>query len=258
MKTSGIKIGVTINLKSVNESLWTNGMKLNIFTFIKLLNKSKLNYEVSLLNTDKIDISNIPPHLREVNFDLLENKYEDLDLLVSMGAQVLPKIIKYLNEKGSKVINYKCGNNYVLSLEKMLFKESPKNYPIHDKGIDEVWYVPQQHETNQGFFRTLYRCNSLPVPFIWDNEKLKQSLDSIDEGFLKDKYKKDTKYDLNKDKRTIGVMEPNLNIVKFSLIPTLIAEECYRGDIGKEKIDRLMITNSNKTTNHKEFMGIIR
>ena len=50
-------------------------------------------------------------------------------------------------------------------------------------------------------------------------------------------------------------MEPNLNMVKFCLIPAMIAEESYRGEIGKEHIDKLMLTNSEKVAKHKEFMG---
>ena len=39
-------------------------------------------------------------------------------------------------------------------------------------------------------------------------------------------------------------MEPNLNMVKTALIPTLITEESYRTEVGKNKIDSLMITNA--------------
>ena len=57
-------------------------------------------------------------------------------------------------------------------------------------------------------------------------------------------FKKYTK----EDKKILGIMEPNLNIVKFSLIPTMVAEECYRGEIGKNHIDKLRITNSEKVS----------
>jgi hypothetical protein len=260
MNTDNLNIGITIKLKDINESLWTNGMKLNILMFINMLKNSNKNYNVYLLNVDKLDYKEeeLPQTLKDVNFGLLDSKYHKLDLLISMGAQVQPHIIKFMNKNNKKVVNYKCGNNYILSLENMLFKESPNNYPIFDDGVDEVWYVPQQHETNQGFFRTLYRCNSLPVPFIWDYKYIEQSLESIDNQYKLGKYKKDRNYDLNKEKRTIGVMEPNINMVKFGLIPSMIAEECYRGDIGKEKIESLMITNSSNVMNHKEFMGIIK
>ena len=254
-----LKIGITIKLESVEDSMWTNGMKLNILMLINLLNNSENNYEVHLLNVKDISLENMPKHLQEANFGLLGDKYKDMDLLISMGAQVNQHIIDhYKDDPNKKIIVYKCGNNYVLSMEAILFKDSPEHYPIFDEGIDEIWYVPQQHETNRGFYRTMYRCNVLPVPFIWDSKYIDYSLNSVDASFEAGAYKKDSKYDPTREKKVIGVMEPNINVVKFGLIPSMIAEECYRGYIGKEKIDRLMITNSTNIVKHKEFMGMIK
>jgi len=259
INTEKIKIGISIKLQSVNESIWTNGLKLNILMLISLLNNSKKNYEVHLLNTKDIPMDNLPQHLKDTNFGLLNEKYKEMDLLVSMGAQVEPHIIKHFNEnENKKVINYKCGNNYIITIENILFKDSADTYPTIDKGVDEVWYVPQQEETNSGFFRTMYRCNAIPVPFIWDNKYIDSSIETINKQYEKGGYKKSIEYDTKKEKKVIGVMEPNLNIVKFGLIPSMIAEECYRGDIGKEKISSLMITNSQNVNKHKEFMGIIK
>ncbi len=53
-------------------------------------------------------------------------------------------------------------------------------------------------------------------------------------------------------------MEPNLNIVKYGLIPTMIAEESYRTNIGKNKIEKMLITNSENISTHKEFLSIIK
>ena len=125
MDTENIKIGISVKLQSVNESIWTNGLKLNILMLISLLNNSKKNYEVHLLNTKDISMDNLPQHLKDTNFGLLNEKYKEMDLLVSMGAQVEPHIIKHFNEnENKKVINYKCGNNYIITIENILFKDS--------------------------------------------------------------------------------------------------------------------------------------
>jgi len=254
-----LKIGITVKLESVGDSIWTNGMKLNILMLINLLNNSENNYEVHLLNVKDISLEGIPKHLTDVNFGLLSEKYKDMDLLISMGAQVSQEVIDhYRYNPNKKIIVYKCGNNYVLTMENILFKDSPNNYPIYDEGIDEIWYVPQQHETNRGFYRTLYRCNVLPVPFIWDNKYIDSALSSVDDSFKVGKYSKNHEYDVTKEKKVIGVMEPNMNVVKFGLIPSMIAEECYRGYVGKEKIEKLMLTNSTNIAKHKEFMGMIK
>ena len=227
--------------------------------FITLLNNSKKNYDVYLLNVDDIPMDGIPQHLKDANFGLLSEKYEELDLLITMGSQVKSTIFNHFKDnKNKKIITYKCGNNYVVTLENILFKDSPKNYPLVENGIDEVWYVPQQHETNHGFYKTLYRCNAIPVPFIWDNTYIEDSMRDIESEHKKNGNKKSVIYDNTKKQKVIGVMEPNINVVKFGLIPSMIAEECYRGDIGKEYIESLMITNTVNISKHKDFMGIIK
>jgi hypothetical protein len=80
----------------------------------------------------------------------------------------------------------------------------------------------------------------------------------IEKGHKMGKFKKGYKYDPTKEKKVIGVMEPNLNIVKFSLLPAMIVEESYRGKIGKQKIDKLMLTNAERVSKHKEYLSIIK
>ena len=254
-----IKIGITIALNSINDSIWTNGMKLNILMFINLLNNSEKNYDVYLLNTVDIDITNKPSHLKDIQVDLFKDKYTEMDLIISMGSQITSEEIKHFKsiKPTNKFIAYKCGNNYILAIEELLFKEGPKLGYIYENEFDEIWYVPQQHENNQGYYTTLYRAKSIIVPFLWDKTYLNDALTIIDYGHQQGKYKKDSKYVPNKEQKVLAIMEPNLNIVKTCVIPSLIAEESYRGEIGKNKIEKLMITNSENVKTHKTFLSML-
>lgn len=257
--TNKLKIGITIALKDINESIWTNGIKQNVFLFAHMLNKSKKDYDVYILNTSKIDFTNKPKNLEDLKFDFFDDKFMEMDLIVMMGAQIHDeKLQKFKSKsKDKKVIGYKCGNNYIISVENILYKDVSKNIYEHETTFDEVWYIPQQDETNKGYFQTLYRCNAFTVPFIWHNKFLFNSVVEIERGFKEGKYKKGYKYNPNKEKKMIGVMEPNLNVIKSAIIPTMVAEECYRGVIGKEKIDGLMISNSENIKTNKEFLAMI-
>ena len=75
---------------------------------ISLLNNSKKNYEVHILNTKDIPMDNLPQHLKDTNFGLLNEKYKEMDLLVSMGAQVEPHIIKHFNENENNMRFHLC------------------------------------------------------------------------------------------------------------------------------------------------------
>jgi len=255
-----LKIGITIGLKDNKESIWTNGIKQNVLILERLLKNSNNNYEITLLNTIEVDWSIRPKYLNGVDIRTFRDNFMDMDLLIVMGAQISNSDIKKFKENNNKkVISYKCGNNYVITMENILFQEESKNKNSKfEEDYDEVWYIPQQDEVNRGYYHTLYRTNALIVPFIWHNKYLLESIKDIEIGFKNGQYKKDYRYQIGKEKKRIGIMEPNLNIVKFSLIPTMITEESYRGDIGKNHIEKLMITNSDKVSKNGEFLSMIK
>ena len=240
------------------ESIWTNGIKQNVLMFTHLLKNSKKNYEVCILNIFDVDFTEKPSYLKDIDIHYFKDKFMDMDLIIVMGGQVLDSDLKKFRESGNKkVVSYKCGNNYVLTMEEILFKETKTNGEFEQE-IDELWYVPQQDEVNRGFYRTLHRTNSLIVPFIWHQKFLHEKILEIEKGYNLKIYKKNWRYDSTKENKTIGIMEPNLNIVKFALIPTMIVEECYRGDIGKKHIEWLRITNGEKLKTNKLFIDLLK
>ena len=256
-----LKIGITLALKSYSESIWTNGMKQNVLMFAHMLKNSKNDYEVCILNTIKLDdeTTQKPNYLSDLEVYFFDDKYMEMDLIFMMGAQVHEsKILKFKEDKNKKYVAYKCGNNYIINTEKVLFEENKKKYIEYETTFDELWYIPQQHETNFGFFTTVYRTDAIMVPFIWHHKFLLQSVKDIEKSHSEGKYKKGYKYVPHKEQKTIGVMEPNINVIKYALIPSLIVEESYRSDIGKEKIKSLMITNAEKLKSNYEFMGIVK
>jgi hypothetical protein len=255
-----MKIGVSISLKDVNESIWTNGLKLNIFYFIHMLTHSTKNYDVYLLNVNKIDVpETLPKHFDGVKLRYFDDAYSEMDLLVAMGSQMKWDLVEeFKKDKNKKVISYKCGNNYILGVEKFLFHEGFKTTEYENEDLyDEVWYVPQQHETCQGYFSTLHRTNALAVPFIWHYKFLKNSILDIEKGFKSGHYKKDYRYQIGKEKKNVAIMEPNINVVKFCLIPIFVCEESYRSE-GKENIENVYIFGGDKLNKKQNFVQLIK
>lgn len=252
-----LKIGITLALKDNQESIWTNGIKQNVLFLARMLKMSPKNHEVCVLNTIDLDWSKKPHYLKEIDIYNFSEKFMDMDLIIVMGAQVHSDKLKKFKESGNKkVVSYKAGNNYILHVEDTLFREEKASQ--YEREYDEIWYIPQQHENNQGYYHTLYRTTSVIVPFLWDNVYLDEALKDVDLSFTKGNFKKDSKYNPNKEKKVIGVMEPNLNVVKYMLLPAMITEESYRTEIGKNKIEKLMLTNAEKLGKNKSFMSIIK
>jgi len=254
-----LKIGLTLSVSKSDDSIWTNGIKLNTLILATMLKKSPMKYDVYILNCANLDLSNKPNFLDNFNVHKFEDKYEEMDLIITIGAQVHEDHLKnFRSLKNKKVVSYKCGNNYIIHSENVLFKPSEDKTFQYETELDEIWYIPQQHDTNSGYYNTLHRTKSIVVPFVWSPSFLFRSLIEIEHEFKKGNFKKNYKYDTTKEKKVIGTMEPNLNILKYGLIPTMIAEESYRTDIGKNKIEKMLITNSENIANHKEFLSIIK
>lgn len=255
-----MKIGITLGLKDNKESIWTNGIKQNVLMLVHLLKNSKKEYEVCILNSMNVDFTERPSYLDGIDIHYFNDKFMEMDLLIVMGAQIFDHQLETFKKSGKnkKVVSYKCGNNYVIHMENILFKPSENKSFQYEKQYDEIWYVPQQHEVNSGLYKTLYRTNAIAVPFIWSEKFLFESVRDIHKGFKKGSYKKDWQYDNTKEKKVLGIMEPNLNIVKFCLIPSMIAEESYRTATGRKHIEKLRITNATTVSKHREFMSMIQ
>jgi hypothetical protein len=265
--TNGLRIGITLSLRRYDESIWTNGIRLNVLILIHLLKNSKKNYDVKILNTtppspDDLTATKKPKYLEDIDIMSISDKntFENLDLIIVMGTQMHEdEILKFKSLKPSnKVIVYKCGNNYLITAESCIFKdEKIQNYQV-ETSYDEIWHIPQLLETNPSYYKTLYRTkNVIQVPFVWHEKFLETSLKEIDATFASGRFKKGRKYAPKKEK-VLCIMEPNINIYKFCLIPIFIAEESFRTEIGKERIKDLMVTNATELKDKDAFKEIVK
>ena len=136
-KSKTIKIGITLGLKDNKESIWTNGIKQNVLMLIHMLKNSEKGYEVHLLNTLKADFSVKPSYLKDIEVSYFDDKYLDMDLIIVMGAQIHNHQIDKFKKSGKnkKVIAYKCGNNYVITMENILFGDRQHYSPRSDREL---------------------------------------------------------------------------------------------------------------------------
>ena len=256
-----MKIGITLSLTKEYESLWINGIKLNILNLAKTLMEIP-GYEVFLLDT-----GNIVTDLTKVSWDY--NKYKifkysekiyELDILFMIGTSLAKSTIDSFRIKNPKikVVKYQCGNNYVIDMERVIFN-TLKNDAIAswDSGHDETWLIPQQEYQNKEYYKAIYRQNSdqvKVVPFIWDSEHLDNHV-----NMSKDKNKNLPWYIPNKstkDKK-ISIIEPNINVVKYSMIPILISENLFRKN-GEDSFKQVYIVGGANILKNGYYKSMIK
>lgn len=244
------KVGVTIGAKSLNE-VWNCGIHANVINCYKLLD-SIPDIEVDMLTIYDIKIEDMKD--KHPVFDKMRIKYvakhgHEYDMIIFMGGLPAMRHLEDLhNMRRVKLIYYKCGNDFTNVVEKILWDKDPKKEA--DKIFrfyDEVWYVPQQDQQNKHLYKMIFKhAKIVCVPFMWHPGLLDREVESFKE---RDRFKP---YDVSKEKKIIGIMEPNISTLKFCFVPMLIAEHSYRGE-GKEKIDHLKVTNAQRFIDNGQF-----
>ena len=243
-----LSIGITICLQREDESVWINGIKQNAIFLSRMFMNSSKNYNVYIVNTSNVKITN------KLGWDI--NKYktvqlndikDEIDVMIPLGGALDHNTVNYLRNRGCKVVPYKCGNEYIISMENILFGRADQtpNYPE----VDEVWHIPQMENTNKHYWRMLYRADSITIPFVWHNMFLDESINGIK------KQGKNPYYQPSNKPKRISVFEPNVNVYKFSMYPILITEDLYRQN--PDIIEKVYITNSSKIKEYKEFIHLM-
>lgn len=246
-----MKIGITISFKE-DYSIWSNGIQLNALMLAETLSLIK-GVEVFFLNIATCPEENIPWCTKEFPTFYLYDKYLEVDLLIFLGGRIQKQYVDLFKKiKNKKTVFYKCGNEFIVNLEKNLFgedlEEDGKLESIY--GCDEIWYVPQQHDTNKNYFECLYRTPARPAPFVysprWLNKDIKKK-----EGI----YKKTMHYSNTEEPKRISIMEPNMNIVKYAMYPLMIAETYYRKH--PSKIKEVNIVGGDRLSKKQNFLSVV-
>jgi len=265
-----MRIGITISLLEEKESLWINGIKLNALFLCNVLNKT--GHTVTIVDTGK--------HVKEINsttvrWDLdkfptekWSTAHRNIDLLIMLGTSFDEEsIINWKSGKlGRKAIKYHCGNNYVIDMERSIFpKKNPREMgsaAYQRECIDEVWFVPQQGLQNRSYYSVIYNLPKekvIPVPFIWDPCFLDEEIEKYQEMLT---LSKDISshgipiYRPGRDKQNLKfcVMEPNLNVVKFNMLPIMIVEQWKRDG---NKMDSLNLMSSKALIKNSYWKSIV-
>jgi len=240
--------------------MWINGIKLNALNLSKMLNQIE-GADVYILDAgSKVsDLTKVSWDYKKYKVAKFVDMENELDVMFMLGASLPESRVLKLRETNPtlKIVKYQCGNSYVVDMERVIFNRAGEGEkPSWDRSHDETWLIPQQEYQNIEYYKTIYRQDSSKVkvvPFIWDPEPL----DEFDKllkisGKLTPNYTPKTRED-----KKLSVMEPNMNVVKYSLIPLMMAEEIFR-EYGEEAFKQIYIGSGKKLLKNKYYMSMIK
>lgn len=248
MSSPGLRIGITIAVNAADESLWLNGIKQNAVYLAEALRHVPGVAPVRLVNTSDVQLASAPWDLARWPLVPFSDAKDSLDILIELGAEVGAERTDYLKQRGTRLVSYCCGVEYINFLQAMLFNRPAwgRNMRINQR-YDAVWAIPQVAPTSQHFFQTLRRRPVEVVPFIWDPVFLRQRSSLFAHG---------GEYRPRPGPKRISIMEPNGDVVKSCIYPVLIVEEAYRR--APDAIALMQVTNTGHLANHHpEFTALM-
>eukprot|EP00043_Microstomoeca_roanoka_P011464 m.108022 g.108022 ORF g.108022 m.108022 type:complete len:481 (-) comp15202_c3_seq1:32-1474(-) len=240
------KMGICLSIPAETTSMYTNGAKQASFFLYELLT-FRDRHSVVLINLDKGDPSAQPEwRLDGIQVVRYEEALEmDLDIVVELGMQMRQDQVDRLQLKGTKVAAYRSGNNYVMTMENMLYNRSTSTM-FETVGYDIVWTLPSFNRSN-AFLSMIYQTNVKVAPYLWSPRYFEHVAQQI---------KTRQYYEPREGPKSVAVFEPNLNIVKTATMPMVISELLYRSD--PDVIGKVYITNSGELSKDPDFIRFVQ
>lgn len=248
-----INIAVTISYPTLlGENIWSNGGRQNVIFLYLLLKRLPYVDNVWIVADTKRD-DFLPGKLQEEitrDMVLYEDVKNDVDLLIEMGASVNPLDAERVWKRGGKVVAYKYGNDYVMSVESCSFGAHPNWVPHPSRTpVDEVWTNAQHANTCASYFKHLYKAPVEIVPHVWAPNLLEEALEANDIST------KGWPYKQRHEKARVSIFEPNINIVKSSIIPFYAASQFYDNNPGL--VSNIYMLNCVKLAQNPLFSRLV-
>ena len=223
-RTRGYTIGITMFVNADgNLGLWENGLRQNVIFLYELFRAAPNCARVVLLNHGDGEPKEMLEFLDVPLTDIVRTPtiIDELDYVISIGAAIDPPTMEILRANGTKLISYRGGNGAVISMEAMIANPRRGDAERYfDAGLfDAAWMTPQHLHTYKPWIQTIYRVPVSEVPQIWAPTFL-DTRPVVKMGLFG--------YRPGRGKWRVGMMDPNITVMKTSHIGMLVAEAAWR------------------------------
>ncbi len=240
-------VGITIFIRADGDlGLYENGLRQNVLFLWRLFQASPNCARVHLLNHGDGEFQGWPAGLDMDGVPVVRTRdvADELDYLIVIGAAVDPNELQGLRERGVRIIGYKGGNAAVISIEAMISKPPRGDAEQYfDSGLyDALWMTPQHMHTYAGWCRTVYRVPVHEVPQLWAPDFIDSRQEALSGGFG---------YRPGRPAWRIGILEPNITVMKTAHLPMLACEAAWRRR--PDAVEAVLVSNTFQHKDHPHF-----
>ena len=246
-RKSGYTIGITIFVRPGGDlGLYENGLRQNVLFLWQLFTAAPGCARVHLINGGDGEFAGWPAGLDmdDVPVVRIADIADELDYLIVIGAAVDPTELERLRARGVRVIGYKGGNAAVISMEAMIAKPprtDAERYPDL-RHYDALWMTPQHIHTYAGWARTVYRVPVHEVPQVWAPTFIDNRAAHLNGRFG---------YKPGRERWRVGIMEPNITVMKTSHVAMLACEAAWRQQ--PDALEAVLVSNSFQHRDQPHF-----
>lgn len=242
-----LRVGVTLHLREGHQSIWENGAFQNVVFLVQLLQHSPLVAEaVVVINRDEPVA--LPDDMllagQGIRLITLPEAMQTLDVVVEMSALLSEEWLEAFQSQGGRNAWMRVGNDYVIDIERAMNNLAPGSLCSRKK-VSAVWTIPEYEKSCADYFALTTRAPVFVLPHLWTPLFIDQGCKRLPQGIQ-------FGYQPGRGRWRLVIAEPNLCMVKTSLVPMMVAENYYRKLPHKVEIVRVL--NSGKLRKHQPFV----
>lgn len=245
-----LRVGVTINVRQGEQSIWENGIFQNCILLVQLMHRIPEVEKAFLVHG--AGVGKIPHglFLEETGTEIvdLDEAMRSLDVIIEMSDQFAEDWVTRFRDKGGRYVWMRVGNDYFIDVERAVYNLAPGGL-CSAKVYDAVWTIPQYESCCVDYFGITTRAPVKILPHVWSPLFLRKSLAKLPAGV-------NFGYKPGCERWRVCVFEPNLCLVKTSVMPMLVCEEAYRGNPSFAAIFRFC--NTFKSKDNPAFVRFAR
>jgi hypothetical protein len=246
----GYTVGITVYTNAGGDlGLYENGLRQNAVFLFNLFRSSPRCRRAYLLNHGDGEVVSVPQGLPFGIGDVVRTSevLGELDYVIVVGAAIDAQTASALRERGCRIIGYKGGNGIVISMEAIIAQPPRADAERYfDRTFyDALWMTPQHIHTYRSYCETIYRCPVIEVPQVWQPLFLALRMGELQHPFG---------YRPGSPRKRIGILDPNITVMKTSHMPMLVCEAAYRQ--APELFQAVYVTNAIQFMQNEHFNSL--
>jgi len=242
-----LKIGVTLFIRPGYQSIWENGIFQNCFFLINLFQASPLIEAAFLVNggDGKPEEAGDFLKLAPAPVISLNEAMAELDVIIELSAQLSPEWARDFRGKGGRVVGMRVANDYVIDIERMMFG-LPHGLLMSGTPYDAIWTLPAFEKTCLDYYRWGMRGPVSAMQHLWSPAILERAIAASGAPHFA--------YEPGRKRWRLGIVEPNICMVKTCHLPMLACDGAHRQDA--TFIEVMRVYNSLHLKERPDFVAL--